>query len=206
MKFKPSEKIELDLRGDFTSLDNLNKLRVKLARRANSRLLRLEKKASKDSKGNKYIGWAYKPATRYTQKAYGLNRFSTRKEISDDPFEVIEEVEEIINFLNAKSSTPTGIRSIENQIIQTFRTKQHLTIKNPKEFLDFLASETFKDSKKNLSSEQVQDFYDRTINDTKKGIQEIEEALENFNLGKIKDITELYKETGLDFWKYQKED
>jgi hypothetical protein len=206
MKFKPSEKIELDLRGDFTSLDDLNKLRVKLARRANSRLLRLEKKASKDSKGNKYIGWAYKPTTRYTQKAYGSNRFSTRKEISDDPFEVIEEVEEIINFLNAKSSTPTGIRSIENQIIQTFRTKHHLTIKNPKEFLDFLASETFKDSKKNLSSEQVQDFYDRTINDTKKGIQEIEKALENFNLGKIKDITELYKETGLDFWKYQKED
>ena len=56
MKIKPSEKIELDLRGDFTSLDDLNKLRVKLARRANSRLLRLEKKASKDSKGNKYIG------------------------------------------------------------------------------------------------------------------------------------------------------
>lgn len=204
MKFKPSEKIELDLRGDFTSLDDLNNLRVKLARRANSRLLRLEKKAIKTDQ--KYIGWAYKPATRYTQKAYGSNRFSTRKKISDDPFEVIEEVEEIINFLNAKSSTPTGIRSIENQIIQTFRTKHHLTIKNPKEFLDFLASETFKDSKKNLSSEQVQDFYDRTINDTKKGIQEIEKALENFNLGKIEDITELYKETGLDFWKYQKED
>ena len=204
MKFKPSEKIELDLRGDFTSLDDLNNLRVKLARRANSRLLRLEKKAIKTDQ--KYIGWAYKPATRYTQKAYGSNRFSTRKKISDDPFEVIEEVEEIINFLNAKSSTPTGIRSIENQIIQTFRTKHHLTIKNPKEFLDFLANETFKDSKKNLSSEQVQDFYDRTINDTKKDIQEIEKALENFNLGKIKDITELYKETGLDFWKYQKED
>ena len=204
MKFKPSEKIELDLRGDFTSLDDLNNLRVKLARRANSRLLRLEKKAIKTDQ--KYIGWAYKPATRYTQKTYGSNRFSTRKKISDDPFEVIEEVEEIINFLNAKSSTPTGIRSIENQIIQTFRTKHHLTIKNPKEFLDFLASETFKDSKKNLSSEQLQDFYDRTINDTKKGIQEIEKALENFNSGKIEDITELYKETGLDFWEYQKED
>lgn len=205
MKFKPSEKIELDLRNDFTSLDDLNKLRVKLARRANSRLLRLEKKASKDSKGrNKYIGWAYKPATRYTQKAYGSNRFSTRKEISDDPFEVIEEVEEIINFLNAESSTVTGVRNIESRITETFR-KKGLDVKNPKDFFDFLSSETYKQSEKNLSSEQIQELFDRAVG-VGKTAMEIKQTLEDFNNKKINTIDELYEDVGLDFWEYVKED
>lgn len=204
MKFKPSEKIELDLRGDFTSLDDLNKLRVKLARRANSRLLRLEKKASKDSKGSKYIGWAYKPATRYTQKANGSNRFSTRKEISDDPFEVIEEIEEIINFLNAESSTVTGVKNIESRITETFR-KKGLEVKNPKVFFDFLSSETYKQSEKNLSSEQIQELFDRAVGKGK-AVKQIKQTLEDFNNHKINTIDELYEDLGLDFWEYVKED
>ena len=196
MKFKPSEKIELDLRNDFTSLDDLNKLRVKLARRANSRLLRLEKKG--------LVGWAYKPAVRYTQKAYGSNRFSTRKEISDDPFEVIEEVEEIINFLNAESSTVTGVRNIESRITETFR-KKGLDVKNPKDFFDFLSSETYKQSEKNLSSEQIQELFDRAVG-VGKTAMEIKQTLEDFNNKKINTIDELYEDVGLDFWEYVKED
>lgn len=196
MKFKPSEKIELDLRGDFTSLDDLNNLRVKLARRANSRLLRLEKKG--------LVGWAYKPAVRYTQKAYGLNRFSTRKEISDDPFEVIEEVEEIINFLNAESSTVTGVRNIESRITETFR-KKGFDVKNPKVFFDFLSSETYKQSEKNLSSEQIQELFDRAVG-VGKTAMEIKQTLEDFNNKKINTIDELYEDVGLDFWEYVKED
>lgn len=196
MKFKPSEKIELDLRNDFTSLDDLNKLRVKLARRANSRLLRLEKKG--------LVGWAYKPAVRYTQKAYGSNRFSTRKEISDNPFEVIEEVEEIINFLNAESSTVTGVKNIESRITETFR-KKGLDIKNPKDFFDFLSSETYKQSEKNLSSEQIQELFDRAVGAGKTAM-EIKQTLEDFNNKKINTIDELYEDVGLDFWEYVKED
>lgn len=196
MKFKPSEKIELDLRGDFTSLDDLNKLRVKLARRANSRLLRLEKKG--------LVGWAYKPAVRYTQKAYGSNRFSTRKEISDDPFEVIEEVDEIINFLNAESSTVTGVINIESRITETFR-KKGLDVKNPKDFFDFLSSETYKQSEKNLSSEQIQELFDRAVGAGKTAM-EIKQTLEDFNNKKINTIDELYEDVGLDFWEYVKED
>lgn len=196
MKFKPSEKIELDLRNDFTSLDDLNKLRVKLARRANSRLLRLEKKG--------LVGWAYKPAVRYTQKAYGSNRFSTRKEISDDPFEVIEEVEEIINFLNAESSTVTGVKNIESRITETFR-KKGLDVKNPKDFFDFLSSETYKQSEKNLSSEQIQELFDRAVGAGKTAM-EIKQTLEDFNNKKINTIDELYEGVGLDFWEYVKED
>lgn len=196
MKFKPSEKIELDLRNDFTSLDDLNKLRLKLARRANSRLLRLEKKG--------LVGWAYKPAVRYTQKAYGSNRFSTRKEISDDPFEVIEEVEEIINFLNAESSTVTGVKNIESRITETFR-KKGLDIKNPKEFFDFLSSETYKQSEKNLSSEQIQELFDRAVG-AGKTVMEIKQTLEDFNNKKINTIDELYEGVSLDFWEYVKED
>lgn len=202
MKFKPSEKIELDLRGDFTSLDDLNKLRVKLARRANSRLLRLEKKAIKTDQ--KYIGWAYKPATRYTQKAYGSNRFSTRKEISDDPFEVIEELEEIINFLNAESSTVTGVKNIESRITETFR-KKGLEVKNPKDFFDFLSSETYKQSEKNLSSEQIQELFDRAVG-VGKTVKQVKQTLEDFNKKKINTIDELYEDIGLDFWEYVKED
>lgn len=196
MKFKPSEKIELDLRNDFTSLDDLNKLRLKLARRANSRLLRLEKKG--------LIGWAYKPAVRYTQKTYGSNRFSMRKEISDDPFEVIEEVEEIINFLNAESSTVTGVRNIESRITETFR-KKGLDVKNPKDFFDFLSSETYKQSEKNLSSEQIQEVFDRAVGEGKTTM-EIKQALEDFNNKKINTIDELYEAVELDFWEYVKED
>lgn len=196
MKFKPSEKIELDLRGDFTSLDDLNKLRLKLARRANSRLLRLEKKG--------LVGWAYKPAVRYTRQAYGSNRFSTRKEISDNPFEVIEEVEEIINFLNAESSTVTGVRNIESRITETFR-KKGFDIKNPKDFFDFLSSETYKQSEKNLSSEQIQELFDRAIG-AGKTATEIKQTLEDFNNKKINTIDELYEDVGLDFWEYVKED
>lgn len=202
MKFKPSEKIELDLRGDFTSLDDLNKLRVKLARRANSRLLRLEKKAIKTDQ--KYIGWAYKPATRYTQKAYGSNRFSTRKEISDDPFEVIEELEEIINFLNAESSTVTGVKNIESRITETFR-KKGLEVKNPKDFFDFLSSETYKQSEKNLSSEQIQELFNRAVG-VGKTVKQVKQTLEDFNNKKINTIDELYEDIGLDFWEYVKED
>lgn len=196
MKFKPSEKIELDLRNDFTSLDYLNKLRLKLARRANSRLLRLEKKG--------LIGWAYKPAVRYTKKAYGSNRFSMRKEISDDPFEVIEEVEEIINFLNAESSTVTGVRNIESRITETFR-KKGLDVKKPKDFFDFLSSETYKQSEKNLSSEQIQELFDRAVGEGKTAM-EIKQALEDFNNKKINTIDELYEAVELDFWEYVKED
>lgn len=203
MLFKPTEKIELDFRSEFTTLEELNAIRVKLAKRANSRLLRLEKKAQKESDGKSYIGWAYKPATRYTQEAYGKSRFNTNKNFYDDPFQVMEELDEIIMFLNSESSTITGINNIENRIINTFDQKHGLKIENPKDFFNFLETETYKNALYNISSGQIQEFFNRVQQTGKDKTREFaEKLLDDFNNSKDQTIEQLYEYAGLDFFEY----
>ena len=106
-----------------------------LARRANQRLRALERAG--------YNTAAYRLATFDTQDFNNSNRFSSRVRGRSDE-DLQREYDSIVKFLGWKTSTVSGERKRRENIIKAFENKG-LTIDNPQEFLDFLASEIGQD-------------------------------------------------------------
>lgn len=106
-----------------------------LARRANQRLRALERAG--------YNTAAYRLATFDTQDFNNSNRFSTRVRGRSDE-DLQREYDSIVKFLGWKTSTVSGEKTRRENIIKAFENKG-LTIDNPQEFLDFLASEIGQD-------------------------------------------------------------
>lgn len=106
-----------------------------LARRANQRLRALERAG--------YNTAAYRLATFDTQDFNNSNRYSTRVRGRTDE-DLQKEYDSIVKFLGWKTSTVSGEKKRRENIINAFEDKG-ITITNPQEFLDFLASEIGQD-------------------------------------------------------------
>lgn len=162
----------------------------KLARRANARLRRLEKA------GRAY--WAYDSATVYTQKAYGKNRFpqSTRNMSERARRRNLREVQK---FLGLRTSTVSGSRSVENQIVATFRSDKHkFQIDDKREFFNFLSSSIYKDiANRTVDSERLIEFYDRMSSEQGKDLDFITDALKEWQKSESEGVEDLYNKYGM---------
>lgn len=176
------------LNDDVISLTRLNSIRLRYARIANERLRNLEK-AERDF-------WAYDVAVDYTQKAYGKNRFNQSKQWKGTVEGLIGEIQELSKFLNMKTSTVRGHHSVDRKIIKTFRGEKHgLKLNEPKVFFDFLNSAQYKNlANKGITSEQLQEFFDRSTDDNYE-IDEIYGLLEEFEKTEMT-VEELFNRHG----------
>lgn len=148
------------------SMEALQAVRRKLAKRANQRMVRLERSASPIT-GKAYHVGAYDIA----QAELGdRKRFSEKLNYSTDITELKKEIGQIQAFLNAKSSTVSGNIEIEEKRIATLTNlgrdeEGHTPISEATArsagFYDFISSKAFIYlSEKQVDSEGLQEIYD----------------------------------------------
>lgn len=181
-----ARKYELDI-SKFTTFSQLEAKREQLARIANTRLRALEKA------GRDY--WSYDSAVNYTQATRGTNRFSNAKHWRGTEEGLVSEIQRLLNFLNSKSSTVSGSKAIESRIHNTFKARGR-NLDNPREFFNFLNSSYYKKlSNKYISSDKLQEYFDRRITDGDT-VESIHEELQLFLDGTIEDVDELFTRSG----------
>lgn len=148
------------------SMEALQFVRRKLAKRANQRMVRLERSASSIT-GKAYHVGAYDIA----QAELGdRKRFSEKLNYSTDITELKKEIGQLQAFLNAKSSTVSGNVEIEEKRIATLTDlgrdeEGHTPISEATArsagFYDFISSKAFIYlSEKQVDSEGLQEIYD----------------------------------------------
>lgn len=187
----------------------LKSLATKLSKRANQRMLRLERAKSVVT-GESYSDYgAYRE---YAQDALspGRARFETNYSQWSD-VDIRRRIAKLNTFLNAKSSTVAGQREIEYKRISTFESgkwgggrysddlakTRKLGVATNKEFYDFLNSQTFYDLRNiGLTSEELVEFYDELA--TKYTPKEIEEKL-TAALGKFRAEEDVPLKNFMDF-------
>lgn len=148
------------------SREALQAVRRKLAKRANQRLVRLERSVSPIS-GEAYHVGAYDIA----QAELGeRRRYSEKLDYLTDITELKKEIGQLQAFLNAKSSTVSGNRAIERKRVETLTNlardeEGHAVISletaTSKGFYDFISSKAYIYlSEKQVDSEGLQEIYD----------------------------------------------
>lgn len=211
--FKPTTKGQNinPYRGDLTRAD-LDALRRQLAKRANQRLVRLER-ASSDITGENFASFGAAEKAKLYLENRGRRRFAetinTKMKIAD----VRREIAELQNFLNAKSSTVAGQRDIERRRVETFakgewgdkfkrtgQTGTSITFATNKQFYDFLNSSTFKELvQSGFTSSTIIEAIE--LGGLKKGLEEtierLKESAEEFQEKGNASIKELYKNLGI---------
>lgn len=151
---------------DLTKMtpEELAKVRVKLAKRANQRFVRLERSTSPVT-GEAYHAGAYDIAQDYLRTTKGGTRFSESINYAkDDVYRLKRDILELDTFLHSKTSTVSGNKQIEKKRIETFTSDEYgldAQTVSSKSFYDFLQSEAYDYVIKNsLTSEQIIDIYD----------------------------------------------
>ena len=180
-------------RGNY-SLSDLQQMRKALAKRANQRIVRLERAKSLVT-GERYNTFgAIVDAMEYLQRR-NRSRFSEQLKTTTDTNALRREVTVLRAFLERPTSTVKGMRDIERMRIETFESGKWGTYKktgirnkpikfaSTKEFYDFLNSQTFKGLiASGFTSEQIVDIYDsareKAEDDTV--VKEFENALKEY--------------------------
>lgn len=184
-----TKRINIDVRrGGYTS-DELDAMRRKLAKRANARLLSLERA------GRDY--WAYDIAQQYLS-ARNRRRFSERA-FKGSERNAVRELEEIISFLNSASSTITGSKAIEAKIKSSFAEKGvNVTELGSRDFFDFLDwYNSDKRGRSKIQSAIAIDFYNKAIQQGKSR-EDVEAAIEQFKQGRVS-LRDMYATKGIKY-------
>lgn len=198
-------------RGDLTKED-LQKLRRTLAKRANQRLVRLERASSRIT-GEGYATYgAAQNAYDYLEKR-DRRRFAESENVKMNKNAIRREISVLQSFLSAKSSTVLGQREIEQKRVHAFESgewgekwkrqgirQEGIKFAGNKEFYDFLNSSTFKELViSGFTSEQIVEMYAqaRLQDDNERVLENMQDALDNFrNKGKTS-LKELRTTLGL---------
>lgn len=165
------------------SAPELQQVRRKLAKRANQRMLRLERSMS-DVSGEAYHAGAYDIAQEYLKERGRGTRFSESINYEKDSvYRLKKEILELDKFLHSKTSTIVGNREAEQKRIDTFTGSEwgldEKTVTS-KEFYDFLQSSAYDYFLANsFTSEQLVDIYD-TFREAGAGASKIQEAIDDF--------------------------
>ena len=179
------------------SAETLEIVRRRLAKRANQRMVRLERSESKISGKAYHIG-AYDLAQEYLreQKNTDKKRLRFSEKLSQRNAEdfgsteeyrqyLLEDIANIQSFLGAKSSTIAGNREIEAKRVKSFE-KAGISPKvaSSKGFYDFITSAAYKYfDARIISSDKLQDLFDYyTDADKGRGISEedFQEVLDEY--------------------------
>lgn len=191
------------------SKDELKEIRRKLAKRANQRIVRLER-ATSNITGESYASYGAIDQVNYYLK--GKRRFSENLKYTDDVDLLKREINELQKFLESPSSLVSGQRAIEKKRQETFAsgkwgtggaTGVSLKNANNKEFFNFLNSNTFHNLvSKGFTSEQIIELYDAALERDKRTTPEsitrrLEQAYEEWKYtgieGGIKDLQKRFK-------------
>lgn len=124
------------MRGDSNSIRELREYNRILSKRANQRMLNLEKAG--------YDFYAYDIAITYVETTYDRERFPTSKKLLPDINALIKQIRVMHKFLSSKSSTISGQKAIERERLEEFRDLFDIPEGTAKEFLRFLGSDTVK--------------------------------------------------------------
>lgn len=202
--------------GDLTGMPaaELAAIRKKLAKRANQRLLRLERSTSPVT-GKAYHAGAYDIALEYLRETGRGKRFSesinylkTKDEETGETayniYRLKREILELDTFLHSKTSTVRGNKAAEKKRIETFTGADwglDAETVASKEFYDFLQSNVYDYFLKNsFTSEQLIDIYnsyrERGAKD-KDIIEGLEELKKNQQERNAEDTTGNVPETSL---------
>lgn len=184
---KRTTRINIDVRRGGYTLEELDRMRRKLAKRANARLLSLERA------GRDY--WAYDIAQRYLS-ARNRRRFSERA-FKGSARNAVRELEEIISFLNSASSTITGSKAIEDKIKSSFARKGvNVSDLGSRDFFDFLDwYNSDKRGRSKIQSAIAIDFYNKAIQQGKTK-EDVETAIEQFKQGRTS-LRDMYSANGI---------
>ena len=184
---KRTERINIDVRQGGYTLEELDRMRRKLAKRANARLLSLERA------GRDY--WAYDIAQQYLN-ARNRRRFSERA-FKGSVRNAVRELEEIISFLNSASSTITGSKAIEDKIKSSFARKGvNVSELGSRDFFDFLDwYNSDKRGRSKIQSAIAIDFYNKAIQQGKSR-EDVETAIEQFKQGRAS-LRDMYAANGI---------
>ena len=176
---RKSVKVKDDLTADVYrggySLDELQRIRRSLAKRANQRIVRLERAESKVT-GEKLntFGAVTEVYDYLNRQKAGRTRFRETANALTDSQELKREITVLQGFLGSKSSLVSGMKEIEEKRISSFESgkwgtkwkktgipNKPLHFTSNKEFYDFLNSETFKGLvSTGFTSEQIIELYD----------------------------------------------
>lgn len=145
------------------SATELSQLRRKLAKRANQRMVRLERSSSPIT-GEAYHAGAYDLAQEYLRQTGRGTRFSESINYAkEDTYRLKREIMELDTFLHSKTSTVSGNKKAEQKRIETFTSSEYglsAEVVASKGFYDFLQSEAYDYFVKNsFTSEQLMDVY-----------------------------------------------
>lgn len=190
-KRKEEEIPVIDMRkASSYNLEELNKLRRRLAKRANQRMREIERSGYTD---------AYVYATTmsgYLQPTERTRFYEGNRQM--DLFTLREELNELRWFLNAKTSTVGGIRAFERKTSRQFANLPSFQ-RSPDLFWKYMSSAVVKHLKKmGYSSEELIEFYDFAT-ENKVGYDQIMQALEDFEKGEIDSWDSLYSKVGLSY-------
>lgn len=172
---KVKEDLTADVYRGSYSIDELQRMRRTLAKRANQRIVRLERGESKIT-GEKWNTFgAVLDAYDYLNKQKeGRTRFRESKNAMTDAQDLKREITVLQGFLSRKSSLVSGMKEIEQKRLSAFESgkwglnwkkkgilNKPLHFTSNKEFYDFLNSETFKGLvSTGFTSEQIIELYD----------------------------------------------
>lgn len=161
---------------DFTA-SQLRQLLPRLARRANSRIYRIQKNN---------IGYhAYQIAEAFL-KERGRSYYSIQPSSLSDA-EIYAEAENIIEFLNSQSSTKSGVLAINNARIKAFAERGiNISYDQAGNFFDFLSSELFKTLSMLVDSDTVVEDYSLAL---EQGFTEAEIMADYYNFTRSKSMT-----------------
>ena len=176
-------------------LAELNKLRRRLAKRANQRMREIERTGYTDAYVYATTMSGYLQPTERTRFYEGTRQM--------DLFTLREELNELRWFLNAKTSTVGGIRAFERETSKQFANLKSFK-KSPDLFWKYMSSASVKHLKKmGYSSEELIEFYDFTT-ENRVGYDQIMGALKEFEKGEIDSWDNLYSKVGLSYIEKEK--
>lgn len=206
---------DIDIYRGSYSVDQLQTIRRTLAKRANQRIVRLERGASEITGEQFNTYGAVIDAYDYLEKQKaGRTRFREQKNAFTDQQDLKREITVLQGFLGRKSSLVSGMREIERKRVSTFETGQWGTryrqtgvpttpihFASNKEFYDFLNSETFKGLvASGFTSEQIVEIYDQARvknDDADKTVKDMQSALDEYRAKGNASLKDLIRRLGV---------
>lgn len=188
----------MDIYNPFLTREELGEYRRKLAKRANQRMVRLERATSKIT-GERYTFGAYEKTQRFLGTRKRFSESATYKTSNINALRA--EIAEIERFLDSASSTVKGMRMIEEKRITIFESKG-IHFSDTKEFYQFLNSADYdRLLSAGYTSEQIIEVYDhaRQHLSNDEVLEKIREAVNTFQSvnGSNATLKNLYDKMGL---------
>lgn len=186
---KRQSKIPLTTSGQNVNVNMLTtpellKLRRKLAKRINQRMLRLEKKGFTAERGGAYADYQdllnrfFDGAKRIPENLSTFGRGSFKSQ-----------VKALQKILKEKTSTVQGWREVIDKRLETFKVKYGIDFKSNNEMFDFIHSEEFKKVASLYDSKQALRIIGKKQSDGA-DIDEIQESLKEFRSKTDRNVAE----------------